>query len=328
MPIKRELEVEFTKSLSSKTSEVENEIFPSNDFYNRYYGIFLTLVCVFCRSIMSLIVKLLTDYHPMQILIIRGVSQAVFNAILAYQLKLAVIGESGQRLYLFLRAITGTITAVTWYNGLSMLPLSDATTILNISPILVFILAFFFLGEPITIARITAGLFVLIGVIFVTKPEFIFHNLKQKTNYIGFLYVFIAAITTAITTILLSKLKKTHSVIIILWYSILMTIVSFIILYASSNKIKWPNNFKSYFLFVVMSITSILQQETFTMALKHESAGIVSVCLTLVIVLAYFWDMVLFGLSFHWTSVVGSILVITAVLIATAIKIYGDNFIC
>ncbi|OTF79224.1 hypothetical protein BLA29_006168 [Euroglyphus maynei] len=57
-----------------------------------------------------------------------------------------------------------------------------------------------------------------------------------------------------------------------------------------------------------------------TLAFKYESAGIVSVSRTMTIVLAFIWDTVLLDVIVHWTSILGSILVILSVIMLAIIR--------
>lgn len=305
---------------------------PFTDKLNRLiplFGLINSLISVVCFSLASLIVKILTEYHALEILGIRSVFQVLFYLTTTLYLRLPIFGLPGHRLDVALRAIFGAIAALTIYMSYRLIPLADASTIQFSAPVLVFILAFFILGERLTCAHLVTGFVALIGVVFVSKPKFVMQffdeSILEKVNYNGIILAIVAAISTAFAMVMLRKLKQTPVHIVVLWFSITTVISAFTALYFI-DKFIWPNDLRSWAWLVAIGFCGIGDQLFMTLAFKYESAGIVSVSRTLTIVLAFIWDTLLLDVIVHWTSILGSLLVITAVVMSAILRsMENDN---
>lgn len=73
--------------------------------------------------------------------------------------------KSGYKLTLLLRCILGGIGMPSYFTGLKYIPATKATLILNVSPLIVAIMAFYFLHEKITKLSILALIGSFIGVV-------------------------------------------------------------------------------------------------------------------------------------------------------------------
>ena len=62
---------------------------------------------------------------------------------------------------------------MTWYMGVSLLPLGDAVSLIVTSPIMVIILAFIILREKVSIKQTGLCCVSFLGAIFITKPTFL-----------------------------------------------------------------------------------------------------------------------------------------------------------
>lgn len=153
-----------------------------------------------------------------------------FAATLFYQYNF--FGESGHRIDLMLRSISGTISLSAVYVAYRLIPLSDgkplnqpdnqliakyfildvASTIHFASPVFVTIFAYFLLKEPFSKLQIMTGALTLFGVIIIAKPEFIFgaeSTTVHEMRFEGTLLAVIASMTAGISMISLRKLKDT-----------------------------------------------------------------------------------------------------------------------
>ena len=62
---------------------------------------------------------------------------------------------------------------MTWYMGVSLLPLGDAVSLIVTSPIMVIILAFIILREKVTAKQALLSCVSFLGAIFIAKPTFL-----------------------------------------------------------------------------------------------------------------------------------------------------------
>lgn len=255
--------------------------------------------------------------------------QIIFYLLTTLYFRLPFFGAAGHRLDIALRAIFGSIAAITIYMSYRLIPLADASTIQFSAPVFVFVLAFLILNESITLLHIFTGLIALVGVVFVSKPKFLLQifdpSMLDNVNYEGIFLALIAAVSTAFGMIMLRKLKSTPVQVVVLWFSILATISSFTALYFIDHFV-WPKDLQTWAWLAGIGACGIGDQLFMTLAFKYESAGIVSVSRTMTIVLAFIWDTLLLGVKVHWSSIVGSSLVTFAVVLLGISKIDRSRF--
>ena len=123
----------------------------------------------------------------------------------------------------FLRAILGLPAMLLYFSALVLLPIEKLTAISFVVPLIVTILAVFFLGEKIYIYRTLALLLGFSGMLVIIRPGFVDIS-------IGVYMVLFSALLWSINIIITKKISKDDSAITILAYqSIFMSLLSFFI---------------------------------------------------------------------------------------------------
>ncbi|MDA9596683.1 DMT family transporter [Candidatus Pelagibacter sp.] len=123
----------------------------------------------------------------------------------------------------FLRAILGLPAMLLYFSALVLLPIEKLTAISFVVPLLVTILAVFFLGEKIYIYRTLALILGFGGMLVIIRPGFVDIS-------IGVYMVLFSALLWSINIIITKKISKDDSAITILAYqSIFMSLLSFFI---------------------------------------------------------------------------------------------------
>ena len=123
----------------------------------------------------------------------------------------------------FLRAILGLPAMLLYFSALVLLPIEKLTAISFVVPLIVTILAVFFLGEKIYIYRTLALLLGFSGMLVIIRPGFVDIS-------IGVYMVLFSALLWSINIIITKKISKNDSAITILAYqSIFMSLLSFFI---------------------------------------------------------------------------------------------------
>ncbi|CAG2170137.1 unnamed protein product [Oppiella nova] len=274
------------------------------------FGIMMSILSVIAFSVASVIVKIITDLHSLQVLFIRCTFQLIFYIVPVIYHRHNVFGVPGHRIDLFLRAICGTSAAIFIYQAYRLIPLGDATTIQFSSPVIVIFLAVFILKEPLTWLQGCTGIITFVGVIVIAKPEFIFGTDTYATNdrTQGLIFSVVAALSTASVMLILRKLRTTPLPVVIIWFSGVAMAASLTTVLIV-DKWVWPRGWYQYGLLVGIGILGIADQFFMTIALHYESAGPVAITRTLNIVLAFVWDVLLLDEESDWTSIVGAVLV-------------------
>ena len=124
----------------------------------------------------------------------------------------------------FLRAMLGLPAMLLYFSALVLLPIEKLTAISFVVPLIVTILAVFFLGEKIYIYRTLALILGFSGMLVIIRPGFVDIS-------IGVYMVLFSALLWSINIIITKKISKDDSAITILAYqSIFMSLLSFFIL--------------------------------------------------------------------------------------------------
>jgi len=122
-----------------------------------------------------------------------------------------------------LRAILGLPAMLLYFSALVLLPIEKLTAISFVVPLIVTILAVFFLGEKIYIYRTLALILGFSGMLVIIRPGFVDIS-------IGVYMVLFSALLWSINIIITKKISKDDSAITILAYqSIFMSLLSFVI---------------------------------------------------------------------------------------------------
>jgi len=136
--------------------------------------------------------------------------------------KITVLKTTHLKKHLF-RAILGLPAMLLYFSALVLLPIEKLTAISFAVPLMVTILAVFFLGEKIYIYRTLALILGFSGMLVIIRPGFVDIS-------IGVYMVLISALLWSINIIITKKISKDDSAITILAYqSIFMSLFSFII---------------------------------------------------------------------------------------------------
>ena len=123
----------------------------------------------------------------------------------------------------FLVAILGLPAMLLYFSALVLLPIEKLTAISFVVPLIVTILAVFFLGEKIYIYRTLALILGFSGMLVIIRPGFVDIS-------IGVYMVLFSALLWSINIIITKKISKNDSAITILAYqSIFMSLLSFFI---------------------------------------------------------------------------------------------------
>ena len=123
----------------------------------------------------------------------------------------------------FLRAILGLPAMFLYFSALVLIPIEKLTAISFVVPLIVTILAVFFLGEKIYIYRTLALILGFSGMLVIIRPGFVDIS-------IGVYMVLFSALLWSINIIITKKISKDDSAITILAYqSIFMSLLSFFI---------------------------------------------------------------------------------------------------
>ena len=167
-----------------------------------FMGISYMLFAVFLMVCLDVVAKiLLKNYHVMQVTFLRsGISLLIIGGA-GYLAR----GKDGFKTQYWkwhiLRTVLMTISSITFFVALSLIPLVNCMVIVFISPIIMTALSGPFLGEVVGIWRWSAVLIGFVGILLILQPTTGFVDL-------GTIYAFIAVVTYALLSLTSRKLAN------------------------------------------------------------------------------------------------------------------------
>ena len=159
--------------------------------------------------------------HPFEIAFFRSLFGLVAALPIVLRAGSMALRSTNPRLVMT-RGIIGAVSLLTWFYGLSTVPLAEATAISFTSAIFGAIGAVLYLGEPMRLRRTTAAVIGFIGVLIILRPG-------AGVATTGALFVLLSAVLWGVNTVIVKSLARTDSSLsIVIWTSFTLTIVTFV----------------------------------------------------------------------------------------------------
>ena len=199
---------------SGQATNLHQETDKQVTYTRSFIGILLTLISILFGIGTGLIVKLIGDGVPL-------VTVLMYRFILSLPILLVVdvMARGNQFLQinakttLLLRILFGCIAMACWFTSIRLLPLGQATALVQSSVIFVTILSPFLLGERIGVYRWSAVVTGMAGILILTNP---FGDAFSPNVVFGIM----GAITGAALAVLLRRLGKLdHPFSVAVWYN-------------------------------------------------------------------------------------------------------------
>ncbi|ODM99921.1 Solute carrier family 35 member G1 [Orchesella cincta] len=274
-----------------------------------FFGIFLAFISGVFFTLCSGTVKYLTEVDPMELLIFRSLFQIGVTLPIALYKGQNILGPQGSRALLFAQGVVGGTTLVMLFYSFRLLPLGDAATIIFSSPVFVMIMSHIWLREPCGFYRTFIVFFLVTGVVFITKPPFLFTSPEEKETYniLGYVAALFGTIFTAINIVVMRKCKDVHFSVVVFQFSFWSLVISTCILLAGGTPAVPHQTATQWVLIVLVAVFGLSGQILVAIALAHEGAGRVAVTRSMDIVL-------IFNEVPDWKSIMGAFMVMICVI--------------
>ena len=167
-----------------------------------FTGISYMLFAVFLMVCLDVVAKiLLKNYHVMQVTFLRGGISLLIIGGAGYLVRGKDSFKTQYWKWHILRTVLMTISSITFFVALSLIPLVNCMVIVFISPIIVTALSGPFLGETVGKWRWSAVLIGFVGILLILQPTAGFIDL-------GTIYAFIAVVMYALLALTSRKLAN------------------------------------------------------------------------------------------------------------------------
>jgi drug/metabolite transporter (DMT)-like permease len=262
----------------------------------------------FAFSIMALLVKLASAHLPTGEIVL---ARAVVTLVLSYALlRSANVSPWGHRHgKLVLRGLLGFCALGCYYLSIARLPLADATTLQNTTPLVTTFLAWWLLRERVgwsTAFAIATG---LVGVLLIARPFGGDSDLAGTAVALG------GATCSAIVYVTVRQLSRTeHALVIVFYFPLVATPLA--LPWALADFV-WPSP-SEWLLLVGIGAVTQLAQVLMTLGLTLERAGRATAIGYLQVCFAMLWQLVAFGQAPAFTTIAGAALIIAGTLAVSA----------
>lgn len=276
------------------------------EFWDTNYGVFLVLVSQMFGVFMNISTRLLetpgshgAPMHPFQILFVRQSITSALCASYAYWTKSIPhfpLGPPGVvRALLVMRGLCGFLGVFGLYFSLLYLPISEATVLTFLAPVLTcYACAIFIPGETFSRQQQLAGFVSLMGVVFIARPlSFLTSSpvggspsgdpnnsispvdgIPEPTKSQHLLAVGVAMTGVLGATGALTSIRaigtRAHPFLSVNYFSVWCTIVSSVALLVLPNvKFRLPGNITEWALLLIIGVCGFVMQGLLTMGLSY-----------------------------------------------------------
>lgn len=266
----------------------------------------------FFFSLMSLLVKTAGQRLPSQeIVAARAIVTFALSAFVVWRAGVSPWGTPGRRGLLTFRGLTGFLALSCFYHSLTHLPLADATVIQYTNPVYTGLLAVPLLGERLRRREVLSVAVSLAGVLFVTRPSFLFggsaHALNPVTVAIGLL----GALCSAAAYVTVRRLGSTeHPATIVFYFSAVSVVGSIPVALPGAILPRGTE----WLVLIGIGVATQLGQMSITHGLRLERAGTATATAYLQIVFAALWGALFFAELPDWGTIAGTVLIVGSTL--------------
>ena len=238
-------------------------------------------------------------------------------------------GHPGERIFILLRCIFGTISLSCWFVAVKMTKFGDAGAIYYSYPAFISVLARIFLNEPFGLFDFFTVILTVIGIFFISGPHYItaiFYPESTEfshTEMIGVILASVACCGISCGNLVIRKLQKTPVPIVVCHFSLFSMLVSIVLVPILDHYVLPEENIEWLWI-LCTGLFGVLTQVFVTKAFKLENCGPISVTESFNVIFAFVFQHFVFHEEIVWTSYTGAALVVTAVF-AIGLKKYFDR---
>lgn len=237
-------------------------------------GILMMIIATICFSLMAAMVKFLRHLPVMEIIFFRNIPIMLTIPLILKNKKISFWGNN--KPLLLLRSLFSGFAAIAYFYTITVMILTDAVTIKQLSPFFIMLLASIFLGEKIDFRKITFFILAFSGALLVVKPGF-------RLDIYPAVIALLGAISTAGSHVAIRSLRLTdHPLVIVNYFGYSIGLISFGILL-------WQGNFiipdvLSLFVLFLLGLVGLGGQFALTKAYQMAPTKLVSLYLYLQII--------------------------------------------
>ena len=297
-------------------------------------GIIFSVCSGICFATSAFGSERMPNVNPVVPVVYWSVVQVIIYSIVSWCQGFNLWADKSERLLLVIRSIGGFSAFVLIYYSFHYMNFSDVNTIAMSAPIYVAPLAALFLKEPCGIFQAVAIFLTITGLVLIARPSILFGDISgakfDASQYvIGASMAFCASLGVSVSVLTIRRIRKTEPFVIVVWFSwlsIIFGVCLLVMMYLiTGDSIGFPTTTADWWYINLCAACGVLGQAFFVWALRVEEAGLVSLARTFDIVMSFIFQIGFMDQPIYWTSIVGSVIVSTTVVITCLKKVYDSN---
>lgn len=282
----------------------------------KYMGFVYALLGHFAMCISGFIIKKSqSTLSSSQVQFFLSIQMAIYSYIFCSKQNISIIPKSPNVTKLLLaRAVLGFIGTITYILALKYLPLSEAIVINNTLPVFAGLFAALLLGEQYDKSLVINTAMSIIGVVFVSKPSFLFTTVAQigkayEFRQFGLLCILISTILGGITVIVLKKLGGAmNPAVTVFYFGAVNTFISTISLIVDGQV---ALDLKSCIALVMIGFAWTIGQALQNIAYKFGEASRIVVVMYSQVVFSFMFEIIFDGIMPDGFSILGASCIIS-----------------
>ena len=343
----RIIEVDDEASLTSFDEVISTTESTTNSFRNHCFGLALAFVSGLIFTANNCIIQTFSlDYA--ENMLIRSTVQTIIFGVMCIITRNSIWPTCERKIQclMIFQGVLGSVVMICAFSCMLLMPLGDALTLLFTEPFSTMFMAAIFLGHRLRLFKISLGLFLLIGVVLVIQPPFIFPNYEDaiqnyfvksqihtlfqietsrkeisyrtKLYYIGVIIALSAALAKGVLNICVNKCSKIKSTVLMWWTGFGGIFVSLIAFTFDKNARMLSTeifevSYTEWLLLFGLAISGLIGYFCMTKSLQMIDPTCVAFVRSLEIIFGYIVQITILGQIPSVLSLSGAILVFMAV---------------
>ena len=248
-------------------------------------GYILIFLKVVFHTGTNLIVKKMTNIHPLSLLLFRSLmilSVSLPWSVLINRSPFPPDQSMDDRLCLLFRGMAGCLNMWANFYSLRHLPFGDQKIIVSTRPIFVSLSAKLFLKEPCGVVEILSMVLMVSGIIMVVQPPVIFQGQSQDSDLsdpaggTAAICVLVTTILASNITVIIRRLRKDHVASLTATNQLIIIIESFFLIFLLGVEMVTPEFWEDRMMVVLVSLGNMVYVILEMLSLKVEEANKVS----------------------------------------------------
>ncbi|KAH9052760.1 hypothetical protein EDB87DRAFT_1655645 [Lactarius vividus] len=304
-------------------------------FFDDNLGLFFVVASQFFFSAMNMSVKWLNSSDEpvpiLEIILVRTTITCFFSFIYIYWMNISdpFFGPKGIRTLLALRGLSGSLAVFGVYFSLQYLSLSDATVLTFVAPILTGFSGAAFLEEHLPIGEILAGLFSFVGVVLISRPQFLFGSqasagpseatpAQRMLSIIAALFGILGIAGSYLT--LRAIRERTHVVHPVVSFASQSVLISALSIMLFKVPLVVPKRTLGLAMLFPNALFGILGQVFLTIGLQRETAARGSLAIYTSVIFAMVFEFTIFHTTPPALSIIGTLMIVSSAIYITLTK--------